>query len=187
MDQALLEMLEKKEYELITVKDVCQKAGVNRSTFYLHYEYMDDLLQESYGYVMGLFREKFNTDEMSSFDVANRPLNELILVNEKYLFPYLQFIKENKRIFKVIYERAELFQTASIYRELFERVLNPIMERFGSPKEDNEYMMEYYVHGCMALIMKWVGKGCKEDFEVIIKLLIKCVTCGNEGNVLSKQ
>ena len=44
MDEALLFLLEKKDFEFISVKEVCDKAGVNRSTFYLHYENMDDLL-----------------------------------------------------------------------------------------------------------------------------------------------
>ena len=47
MDEALMRLLEHKDYEYITVKEVCKKAGVNRSTFYLHYEKMDDLLAES--------------------------------------------------------------------------------------------------------------------------------------------
>lgn len=47
MDEALLLLLEKKEYEFITVKEICEKAGVNRSTFYLHYETIDDLLYEA--------------------------------------------------------------------------------------------------------------------------------------------
>ena len=47
MDEALLQLLEKKGYEYITVKELCQKAGVNRSTFYLHYESMNDLLEET--------------------------------------------------------------------------------------------------------------------------------------------
>lgn len=33
MDEALLALLQKKDYESITVKEVCEKAGVNRSTF----------------------------------------------------------------------------------------------------------------------------------------------------------
>ena len=37
MVEALLLLLEKKEYDVITVKEICKKAGVNRSTFYLHY------------------------------------------------------------------------------------------------------------------------------------------------------
>ena len=47
MDEALLLLLEKKEFEFITVKEICEKAGVNRSTFYLHYENVGDLLRET--------------------------------------------------------------------------------------------------------------------------------------------
>ena len=45
MSEALLLLLEQKDYDSITVREVCQKAGVNRSTFYLHYESMNDLLE----------------------------------------------------------------------------------------------------------------------------------------------
>ena len=47
MVEALLLLLEKKEYDVITVKEICKKAGVNRSTFYLHYNTKDDLLAET--------------------------------------------------------------------------------------------------------------------------------------------
>lgn len=57
MDEALLLLLQKKDYVYITVKEVCKKAGVNRSTFYLHYENMDDLLQESVETINRRFRE----------------------------------------------------------------------------------------------------------------------------------
>lgn len=46
MDEALIRFLEVKDYEYITVKEICEKAGVNRSTFYLHYETVNDLLSE---------------------------------------------------------------------------------------------------------------------------------------------
>lgn len=38
MDEALIALLEKKEFSYITVKEICEAAGVNRSTFYLHCE-----------------------------------------------------------------------------------------------------------------------------------------------------
>lgn len=40
MDEAFISLLEHKDFEYITVKDICSAAGVNRSTFYLHYENM---------------------------------------------------------------------------------------------------------------------------------------------------
>ena len=36
MDQSFLELLEKKDFTYITVKEICHEADVNRSTFYLH-------------------------------------------------------------------------------------------------------------------------------------------------------
>lgn len=47
MDEALIALLEKKDLEFITVKEICEKAGVNRSTFYLHYETIADLVNET--------------------------------------------------------------------------------------------------------------------------------------------
>lgn len=43
MDNALISLLAVKDLEFITVKEICQKAGVNRSIFYLHYETVGDL------------------------------------------------------------------------------------------------------------------------------------------------
>ena len=40
MDEAFLALLAKKDFEYITVKEICEVAGVNRSTFYPHYETM---------------------------------------------------------------------------------------------------------------------------------------------------
>lgn len=47
MNEALISLLEKKDLEFITVKEICETAGVNRSTFYLHYETISDLMNET--------------------------------------------------------------------------------------------------------------------------------------------
>ena len=46
MDEALMLLLGKKDSEFITIKEICSKAGVNRSTLYLHYENTSGLLKE---------------------------------------------------------------------------------------------------------------------------------------------
>ena len=63
MDEALILLLEKKEYSFITVKEICEKAGVNRSTFYLHYETIDDLLSECIEYVGNKINKKFSNKQ----------------------------------------------------------------------------------------------------------------------------
>lgn len=77
MDQAFLELLEKKDFEYITIKEICQKANVNRSTFYLHYENMGDLLEECIEYANNQFLEYF---ENKYVDLVKQDKEELILI-----------------------------------------------------------------------------------------------------------
>ena len=66
MNQALLLLLEKKEFEFITIKEICQKAGVNRSTFYLHYENIMDLFDETVCFLNDDFVSAQKVDEKYS-------------------------------------------------------------------------------------------------------------------------
>lgn len=61
MDKAFLSLLEKKDFEYITIKEICDHAGVNRSTFYLHYETTRDLLMETLEYINSRFLGYFTT------------------------------------------------------------------------------------------------------------------------------
>ena len=95
-NKALLSLLEKKSFEYITISEICEKAEVNRSTFYLHYENTSDLLQETTAYVLDNFTSYFSIDaESITTKFANCDLQDLKFINEKYLHPYLSFIKEN--------------------------------------------------------------------------------------------
>lgn len=55
MDEAFLDLLAEKDLEFITVKEICRRAGVNRSTFYLHYETLGDLLDECCEWMVSRF------------------------------------------------------------------------------------------------------------------------------------
>ncbi len=56
LKNAFLELLKRKEPEEISVVELCRKAGVNRSTFYAHYGYMDMLIRDVlWGSVKELF------------------------------------------------------------------------------------------------------------------------------------
>ena len=66
MDEAFLQLLEKKDFAYITVKEICASAGVNRSTFYLHYETTSDLLAESVRYMNQQFMDYMAQDKKRS-------------------------------------------------------------------------------------------------------------------------
>lgn len=68
MDEALLALLEKKDFEFITVREICEAAGVNRSTFYLHYENTRELLDES----VGALQKSFGSASAASTAISAR-------------------------------------------------------------------------------------------------------------------
>lgn len=75
MDEAFLELLEKKDFAYITVKEICEKAGVNRSTFYLHYETVNDLLEESARHIIDRFIEAMPHDTAVFIEnIQTRPI-----------------------------------------------------------------------------------------------------------------
>ena len=71
MNEALIALLEQKDLEYITVKELCHQAGVNRSTFYLHYETIADLLNETLDLINQRFLSYFPQREEEILEHLN--------------------------------------------------------------------------------------------------------------------
>lgn len=175
MDEALLLLLEKKEYPYITVKEICQKAGVNRSTFYLHYETIDDLLQECIEMLFKRFNSKFSEMPIRQIDIANLDKQSSFLITPEYLTPYLTFIEENKRTFSLVAKNPELFGAHKTFDRMYKNVFSPILDKFGVPEKDKPYVFEYYYGGVLAMIMKWLSLGCKRPIDEMVALITACM------------
>lgn len=176
MDEAFLELIEKKDFAYITVKEICEKAGVNRSTFYLHYETVGDLLQESAQHIINRFVEcmPYNTAEFLK-KLQDRPLEELYLIVPEYLMPYLTYIKEHRRIFQTTVEQAATLGMNDAYADLNRHVLAPILNRFQVPSADQKYILGFYISGIMAIIREWLKHDCEDTMEHIISVIQNCV------------
>lgn len=175
MDEAFLDLLSQKDFAFITVKEICEKAGVNRSTFYLHYETVSDLLFESIEYINEQFLN-YNPDSQRIMSrLKDCPLNELYLITPKYLTPYLNYIKENRRLFKNAMENASTLRLEETYDKMFFHVFTPILERFQVPAQDRKYIMAFYIHGIIAIVKEWIKQDCSDSMENIIFLIRQCV------------
>lgn len=176
MDEAFLELIEKKDFAYITVKEICEKAGVNRSTFYLHYETVSDLLAESAQHIIDQFVASMPHDTIVFLEkLQDRPLEELYLITPEYLTPYLTYIKEHRRVFKATVEQASALRMIDAYRDLNRYVFVPILERFEVPPEDQNYVMQFHISGLMAIINEWIKGDCKDSIEHIVSVMQLCV------------
>ena len=176
MDEALLLLLEKKEFAYITVKEICQTAGVNRSTFYLHYENTSDLLRETTQYILDRHFSYYHVDKREigpRLEGADK--RQLIFITHEYLTPYLTFIKENRRLFKVAIKQFRTLNMDAVYNKMFRHIFNPILERFSVPENERPYLIKYYLTGVFAIVMEWLDRDCTDCIDTIISIITDCV------------
>ncbi|MCD7725414.1 MAG: TetR/AcrR family transcriptional regulator [Clostridiales bacterium] len=176
MDDAFLELMEKKEFEYITVTEICKKAGVNRSTFYLHYETVGDLLAECVEDMNYRFSLYFK-DSLSEFGqkIGTASLEELFLVTPNYLIPYLTYISEHKTVFKVVLVKPEIMQADRTYASLFCEIFDPILERYGIPEKNRDYVLSFYMEGMMGIIKRWLLLDCQTPIDDVAGIMMDVV------------
>ena len=182
MDLALISLLEKKPFEYITVSELCETAGVNRSTFYLHYETIGDLLCETARYLIDDFLSCFSNDVKSiSFNLMDCELDELVFICDKYLIPYLTYVKNHKEVFGTALSHNKTFGFENVYKRMYDNIFNPVLDRFHYPQSDRQYVMMYYLNGINAIILEWLKHGCDKSIKEISDIISVCIFGKNEN------
>lgn len=176
IDEAFLALLEKKDFAYITVKEICEAAGVNRSTFYLHYETMADLLSESISHINEQFLSHMKKNpETFVAKLRDCSPDELYLITPEYLIPYLNYIEQHRRLFCTAMENAAILEMDKSYDRMFRHVLAPILDRYGVPQKERHYIMAFHIHGIMAIISEWLKDDCADSIEYVADLIQRCV------------
>ncbi len=160
--QALMDLMSEKPSKSISVRELAERADINRGTFYIHYKDVSDLLQR-----LG--------DEMAE---------RLILVCKKYAystgevdaFPYLtelyRFAQDNADLCLVLLgpngDRAYTERICGILRSYF---LRDFLARFYSGSSDRlDYFCSFIVSGNLTLTLEWLSGGAKETPEEMAAL-----------------
>lgn len=175
-DETLIILLEKKDIDYITVKELCEIAGVNRSTFYLHYESINDLLNETLEYVINKFINYFNKDSKNFIEKINSSdKNDLILIKEEYLKPYLKFTKDNKKVFIAALKNPTTLRVQEYYFNLEKYIFYPILDKFDIPDNEKKYVLQFYINGIIGIIKQWIINNCEDEIDDIMNIIIMCV------------
>lgn len=176
MNQALIELLNQKAYDFITIKEICQKAGVNRSTFYLHYDNVGDLLEETITNINQKFMASFtNTNYDILQKIAKGEKKSLIFVTPEYLQPYLNHIKQNKVVYQVYAKHPTLMKATQKFHLLCKQIVYPILVRFGIPADRQKYLAAFYINGIYAMIDEWIQTDCQDEIDLIMDAIMQCV------------
>lgn len=154
----LLDLLREKPVEYITVKELCERAELNRSTFYAYYTDVPALYQEMGGELADALLEhihamnqdgKIDTKPMLAYIRDNRDLFHLLVYRDKYL-------NANQPVQRQIIQG---------YFELAPELHLPCAE------EEREYFLQYLYMGGTGVIHRWVQNSCDLSPEQVAKLI----------------
>ncbi len=152
IQKAFIDLLNERPLNKITVKDITDLCGINRNTFYYHYQSVTALLEEL------CVRE------------AQQVLEDYPRLNsiDECLGAAMKFALENKRAVMNIYrsENREIY-ISSLWRiceNVSEAYLNPLLDAASVSPGDRELIIRYYKCLCFGLILDWISHGMKEEY-----------------------
>lgn len=172
-------MLEEKEYEEITISDICKRAGINRSTFYSHYDNIIEVVSEIENRLIDDFIQEFANKEkendMSSSKTTPKTIDINSLLNTSTLLVYLDYVKKYQKLF-VIYNKNGIFSHDEHNTKLKKNIFYPALRRSGIDENEIEmdYMFSFFLSGLNAIIQKWVSDKCTLAAERICSIIQKC-------------
>lgn len=177
MGSAFITLLESKEFPDITIMDICKAAGVNRSTFYAHYENTYDLLKEAFDGMIGSFLNECEFDNpVDLSDMPNLSKDDLNFASPKYLLPYLDYVQKHRRLFKIYASNSHTFEANKTDDYLIDNIFAPIYAKHGvTDKKLIRYMQKYFLKGIDAIINEWVRNDCEDDVIFICEIITACV------------
>lgn len=171
LQQALILLLYEADFDHISVSKICQTAGVNRSTFYAYYDNQYDLLEEAYDYLVELFRAEFAT-----YQAAVSPNEDQSLVSEQYLKPYLQFVRDHARIYRIYLTHQRDFHHQDRFDQLVANIFRPRYQKHGVMDEEKiRYMSSFFMAGITQVISRWLRRDCHEDIDEMVEIIQACI------------
>lgn len=158
---SFLILLEKKSFEQITVRDLCEEADVNRATFYRYYP---DLYALNDELADDLFQKMFTDLAEQSTRIGKRGETSV-----KGLFwEALTIIEENKRLCLILLGNpAGSF--ALRLRTAFEKAIY-LRDDYRLVQE-TDLMMSYMIGGVFSAVHAWLASGCAVDKDTFADML----------------
>lgn len=99
----------------------------------------------------------------------------MFLITPEYMYPYLNFVRENRRLFRLMYQKSRTLGTEKMYGHLFEKIFSPILDKFGVSNDQQSYIMTFYLKGLIGLIDQWVNDDCRMPNELLMEVIDKCI------------
>ena len=164
----LARLMQKKSIKEITVKELVEEVDINRSTFYLHYTDIYQMLESIEGELM---------DEISHLidDYALDPIN-----NKESSYPFIEqiftILDNNKDIrIALLGKNGDMAFVNRIEGLIAETVFQRLSSRMPKDNRDIEYAYAFCLNGCVGMIKAWLSSDNQESTQHMAELTHKLI------------
>ncbi|AST90105.1 hypothetical protein BC6307_01810 [Sutcliffiella cohnii] len=156
LKKAFIEMVHKKGYSAVTVKDIVDHAQYNRTTYYVYYQNICELVDE----LMNEMFEAIQYYSMCKYESDSRVKVEELTTSS---FDLLYYIYDHRDYFTLILLEDTL---PNIHQQLPEAIFKLLNNKFDIQYDvssvDDYHQKRYMAHGTAGLIKDWIV----QDFDV---------------------
>lgn len=173
----LLQLMEQKSINEITVKELTELVDINRGTFYFHYSDVADLLHKIEDDFFFQFYQRLNNDVRSNDDA----------------YPYLQavfsFLKENHDLCKILFSENGDILFANRIRKLVEERAYHFWQQTVLNHDEKRMAIynAFMINGCIGVIQNWLNNGMQESTEEISQLTATMILSSIQSCILGKS
>ena len=157
LKNALVEMLKTESIHKISIRDLCEKAGINRSTFYKHYKDQYNLMLEI---------------ENDYFEEIDKLLSRPSKNSAEYITKILEKLEDNIDMSRLLFN---LVIDPEFKNKMFTKTkLRETIKGYKAeaPAEIFEYLFAYHTSGIHEIICCWINKDKRENPKAIATLII---------------
>jgi AcrR family transcriptional regulator len=162
LKRSLLELLRVQPIDKVTVKDICEKADINRGTFYTHYTDPFDLLtqieNELFDEILVYIQSSLKADAISGLLVR---IFESILKNSDLCKVLFGDFGDKAFLNRIMYVARD--GSVAAWKKMIPAVRD----------EQMELLYLFYANGCVAIIQHWVLSGMKESPQELSAMIEK--------------
>ena len=175
LTQALTQLLQEKQINEITVKELTDLADMNRGTFYLYYKDMFDMLERIED---GMFEALDAIVSLHEHDDVSQQTKPILL-------DLFRFIQDNQEMCRVLLsphgDMNFLHRLNEVVREKCLKAWPNIRKEKG--EADFDYHYSFVVFGCAGIIRAWVNRNCSESAEKMAEMAYGMILRGSLADV----
>lgn len=167
LKDSLIELMQEKEFKNISVKDITDRADLNRGTFYLHYSDTYHLLQQMQEEVLHDFQEMINC-----YGHAFKGGTLLPVLN-----PVIDYIVDNEAICRILFENS----ASNDFLDKFHLLIHEngrLIIREMYPDADEMISVcffEFITYGLIGMLKQWINTGMTLPKERLAELADRAV------------